>query len=327
MGCGNIARQFVGDVKDLPGHTIQTVASRSSERAMNLAATCDASAIDSYGDLLEDPSLDAIYIALPNCLHGEWTKRCLKAGIHVLCEKPLAVSSAEAREMFDAAAKHKKVLVEAFMYRCHPQTQAILQAVRDGAIGQLKHVLARFCFHVSNTDDNIRFNQELAGGALMDVGVYCLDFTRQLAGGNLTRVQSNQRLHKSGVDSATIGTLEFNNGVLASFACAMDMQTDNALVLSGTKGFLTCDWPWKPKPEISGYTIHGATPPRQDSPGGKPPAAPEPQRVEVAVEHPIYALEARAFAAACRGQTEPFMTPADSISLAELVEQVRAAAS
>ena len=324
LGCGNIARQFVNDVKDLPGHTIQSVASRSGEKAMALGKLCDATPIDSYADLLDDPSLDAIYVALPNSLHADWTIRSLKAGFHVLCEKPLATSASEAEKMFDAAAKHKKVLIEAFMYRCHPQTAAILEAVRGGAIGKVRHILTRFCFRVTKTEGNIRFDSDLAGGALMDVGVYCLDFARQIAGSEAKHVLSAQRRHESGVDVATSGTIEFDNGIHASFTCAMDAQTDNSLVISGTDGYLVCDWPWKPKPETSGYTIHGGIPPKQDVGTDQKPVAPPPQRVDVPVTLPLYALEAKAFAAACRGEAEPFMSRQDSIALANLVADARA---
>ncbi|MEM7808912.1 MAG: Gfo/Idh/MocA family oxidoreductase, partial [Planctomycetota bacterium] len=123
LGTGNIARQFCRDLQALPGHELRLVGSRSGNRAADFAREFGGTAADGYHGVLDDPGVDAIYVSLPNTLHAEWTINALGEGRHVLCEKPLATSTAEAEAMFAAAEKADRHLVEAFMYRCHPQTQ------------------------------------------------------------------------------------------------------------------------------------------------------------------------------------------------------------
>src|SRR5690606_34004733 len=128
----------------------------------------------SYDALLADPEVDAVYVSLPNSLHHAWTIRALEAGKHVLCEKPFAATAAEAEAMFASADRAGRLVVEAFMYRSHPLTKAVVRRVREGAVGRLKLIRASFCFRVRQPGGNIRFSRSLAGGALMDIGCYCV---------------------------------------------------------------------------------------------------------------------------------------------------------
>lgn len=336
LGTGNIARQFARDVVVLPDHQIAAVASRSIQRAR---AFCDAlglsreRALEGYEAVLEDRSIDAIYVSLPNSLHHEWTIRGLEAGRHVLCEKPLAMSLAEARQMFEAARRADRLLVEAFMYRCHPQTARLVEAVRSGAIGRLTHIRTSFAFHLRNTAGNIRFEKRLGGGALMDVGCYCISFSNLLAGARVSRAGAVSRTTtdsgegaEAGVDVMTSGLLQYENGVQATFTCGMDAQSDNAAVISGTGGYITVPWPWKPTNATAGFTISRGIPPRQELAPGQKALAPAPAVVEAPSDVPLYALEARAFAAACRGEAEPFMTAAESLAVCETMQMLREAA-
>ncbi len=147
LGTGNIATQFTVGVKSSARGILAAAGSRQKHTAESF---CQTHAIPrahaSYEALISDPQIDAIYNALPNSLHELWTIRALEAGKHVLCEKPLANTAAEAARMFDAAAKHRRLLVEAFMYRSHPQTLAVMQAVQSGAIGELRLIRTSFCY-------------------------------------------------------------------------------------------------------------------------------------------------------------------------------------
>ena len=322
LGTGNIARQFARDVAALPSHEIATVASRDPSKA---AAFCDefgGSAADGYDALLDDIGLDGVYLSLPNTLHAEWSVKALKAGHHVLCEKPLATSHEEARRMFDAAAKAKRTLVEAFMYRCHPQTKAVVAAVRDGRVGRLTAIHASFIYRTNTIGGNIRFDPSLAGGALMDVGCYCLDLAMLLADSPVRSAHAAGRRHERGVDVMTSGLVEFENGVHATFTCGMDTTTDNVALVSGTDGYLSIAVPWKPLTN-PGYTLGRGTPPKQDLSPGQKAVTPPPEFAPTPASLPLYALEAEAFARAASGQAEPFMPAEHSLRLAALLERLK----
>src|SRR3954465_11787361 len=141
LGTGNIARQFAAGLGDATRTTIAAVASRRAESADAFAATHKIPrAYSSYEQLMGDNDVDAVYISLPNSLHHEWTIAALRAGKHVLCEKPLAVTAAEGADIFPAAERSGRVLMEAFMYRCHPQTHAVQREVAAGRIGQVRQI-------------------------------------------------------------------------------------------------------------------------------------------------------------------------------------------
>jgi predicted dehydrogenase len=327
VGTGNIAGQFCRDLKALPGHVLSAVASRDADRAMAFCQLHGGTAVGSYEELLDDPGLDGIYVSLPNTLHAEWATKCLRAGFATLCEKPLATSRAEAEAMFAAAAKADRPLVEAFMYRCHPQTHAVLDAVRRGDLGTVTGVRASFCYRTTKLDGNVRFDPTLAGGALMDVGCYCLDMACQIADATLGRhaevadASAVSRMHARGVDAMTTGHVAFVDGPHATFQCALDTQADNTLTVVGTGGFLTVAVPWKPRAD-AGYTLSRGARPKQELKPGESAEPPPPQFVATPADLPLYALEAEAFARHVRGGAS-FMRRQDSLRLASLVERVR----
>src|SRR5688572_7212137 len=178
LGTGNIARQFAAGLCATPRATVTAVGSRTREVAEAFASRLGGCApvVGTYDDVLASRDVDAVYVSLPNSLHHEWTIRALRAGKHVLCEKPFASNFAQAQEMFDVAKASGKLAVEAFMYRSHPQTRAALDLVAGGEIGEVKLIRASFCFRTSRIAGNIRFDPALAGGAVMDVGCYCVSF-------------------------------------------------------------------------------------------------------------------------------------------------------
>jgi predicted dehydrogenase len=214
------------------------VASRDQERAREFArAGRIPTAYGRYEALLEDEQVDAVYIPLPNSLHHEWTIRAARAGKHVLCEKPLALDAAQCLEMEAAAQEHNVKLMEAFMYRFHPRTEHVVKMVRDGALGRLQTIRSAFTFRLTRPD-NIRLDPELGGGSLMDVGCYCVNVSRTIAGSEPIEVQAVSEPSASGVDARMVGSLRFPEGVYAQFDCALTMERREVYEVAGTDGWL-----------------------------------------------------------------------------------------
>lgn len=324
LGTGNIAKQFADGVRRAERGEIVAVGSRSDDSARSFAATFGVSrAHASYDALLADADVDAIYLSLPNSMHREWTLKALAAGKHVLCEKPMAATVAEVEEMFAAADRAGRVLIEAFMYRAHPQTAAIVQAVRSGAIGTLRSIRTSFCFRVRQPVGNIRFDASLQGGALMDVGCYCVSFSRLLVGADPIEIKAIATHHAGSVDEQTAVIMKYANGVTAEFTCGMGLQADNTAHVCGDEGYLTVAWPWKPPVGGTEIIVRGAVPPRQDQKDpSKPLAAPEPRVIAVPNDRPLYAIEADAFAASVLDGAPPFVAREESLGNARTIEAI-----
>ena len=327
LGTGNIAAQFAEGVAGSKRSTITAVASRRPDAA---AAFADRFGLDpahahgGYDALLADDTVDAVYVSLPNHLHATWSIRALEAGKHVLCEKPLAVSRDEAESMFAAADRCGRLLMEAFMYRCHPLTHAVVDAVRGGLIGRVQQVRASFCCRTTRTDGNIRFAPEFAGGAMMDIGCYCVSFARLIAGEEPAAILAHRVMHPSGVDERATGVLRFPGGVDAVFACAMTMQADNTAWVLGEEGFIEVPIPWKPPQRGAVWRHRGMTPPRMD---GNAKAGPFVEEHTVDAEAPLFGLEADAFAAAACGEIAVPVTRDDTLGNAAVLDQVRQSAT
>ena len=325
LGTGNIAGQFAAGVTVARRSTIVAVGSRSIDAAKAFAAAHHIPSHGSYEAVLADPAVDAVYVSLPNAMHKQWTLAALAAGKHVLCEKPIALDAAEAAEMFDAATRHGRLLVEAFMYRCHPLTLAVQTAVAGGAIGQLRMVRTSFCYRTTKIAGNVRFDRPLGGGCLMDVGCYCVSFAQLLAGGEPTATSAAATFGPGGVDVGIVGTLAFPGDVLASFTCGMNVQADNTAYVCGTDGFIEVPVPWKPPAGAATYVVARGTPPKMD--GGTRPtsSAPPPrQTVTVPVDESLYGIEADAFAAAVLDGAPPFVTAADTLATMRTLDRLRA---
>jgi xylose dehydrogenase (NAD/NADP) len=323
LGTGNIANQFAAGMAGSRRGKLVAVGSRTDASAKQFAQLHGvASPHASYDDLLADPQVDAIYLSLPNSMHHQWTIKALERGKHVLCEKPLAIDAAQADEMFRAADKVGRLLMEAFMYVSHPQTKAVLQTIRSGAIGPVRLVRASFCYRTNKIDGNIRFSREMAGGALMDVGCYCLHFARQAIGSEPTSVSAVAKMHDNGVDEMTAGLLGFEGGAAATFSCGTRVQADNMADICGTDGYLEIPVPWKPPLTGATFTLARSTPPKQDGPGataGPPPR----QTISTDATAPLYAMEADDFAAAVLDGIPPTVTRADSMGNMRLLDKIR----
>ena len=236
LGAAKIARAFTKAVAGAETLTITAVASRD---AANAAAYAKEEGIPrsfgSYEALIADKEIDAIYNPLPNNMHAEWSIKAVDAGKHVLCEKPLAVSGAEARSMFDAAKRNKVHLVEGYPYMSQPQTLKVRELLRAGEIGKVK--LIRSCFGVPFSDaTNIRLKPDLAGGALMDAGSYAVSFALLAAGECPSRVHAVARWADTGVDNILAGTLEFPSGIIAQVSASFAACYHRDALIAGEKG-------------------------------------------------------------------------------------------
>jgi D-xylose 1-dehydrogenase (NADP+, D-xylono-1,5-lactone-forming) len=279
---------------------IAAVASRDLARAEAYARENGIErAYASYEELLADSELDAVYNPLPNSLHVEWSVRALEAGKHVLCEKPMSRRPEDVERAFDAADRAGLVLSEAFMYRHNPQTARLKELVDGGAIGALRVVRAAFSFTISD-DANIRLAAGLDGGALMDVGAYCVSGARLLAG-EPERVFGTS-VTESGVDTVFAGTLEFPGGVLAQFDCGFILPMRDELDVVGSEGSIFLDDPW-----------HCRRPVIELRRGGG---------VEQIALEPVdsYRLELDDFARAVRGEAEPLLGRDDAVAQARTLD-------
>lgn len=233
---------------------VVAVASRDAEKARAFAEQHKIPrAYGSYEALLADDEIEAVYIPLPNSLHREWTIRAAEAGKHILCEKPLALTAAECAEMEAAARQHRVTLMEAFMYRFHPQTEKVLELVRAGVIGELRLIYAAFTFRLTNRA-NIRLRPDLGGGSLMDVGCYCVNISRTVAGAEPIEVQAYANWGETGVDEEMVGTLRFANGLLAQFCCGLTLERREVYQVAGTEGHL--DVPKAFLPGVQDTTVY-----------------------------------------------------------------------
>jgi predicted dehydrogenase len=249
LGTASIARLFIAGVRPSNLVEVTAVASRDAARAAAFAKEEGVGAAHgSYEGLLADPDVDAIYVPLPNSLHAEWCIRAAEAGKHVLCEKPLAVSSAEARAMFAAASAHGVRLVEGFPYRAQPHWLRLMELLKSGLIGEVSSIQAAFGFTMADRA-NIRLNPELGGGALMDAGTYPVSLVRAVAAQRPTRVYAAARWHSSGVDQTLVATLEHANGLLAQISCSFAAGVHRYAAIVGSTGVIHTSFLNSPPPD------------------------------------------------------------------------------
>ena len=239
ISTANIGRAAVNPAIQASGNgELVAVASRSEASARDFAEQWGIpDHHGSYEALLQDARIDAVYIPLPNSMHKEWTIRAAEAGKHVLCEKPMALNASECEEMEEAAAENGVKLMEAFMYRFHPRSQRVVEMVREGVIGELKTIRSAFTFRLSRPD-NIRWMPEFGGGALMDVGCYCVNVSRTIVGEEPVEVQATASRADTGVDEHLVGILRFPSGVIAHFDCALTMERCEFYEVAGTEAHL-----------------------------------------------------------------------------------------
>jgi predicted dehydrogenase len=308
-------RQVIGATQAAARCRVVALASREANRAMFAAQQLGIPrSYGSYRALLADSEVDAVYLPLPNHLHAEWAIAALEAGKHVLCEKPIGLSSAEARRMDETAQRSGRVLMEGFMYRFHPTWTTIRRLVESGRIGELRAVQSWFSFCARDPED-IRNRMESGGGAMFDIGCYCVNLSRMLMGGEPTGVAATLRRDPvSGVDVLAAGVLEFGER-LASFGVSIRAEADQRVVVYGSEGRLTLEIP---------FNIPGDRPTRVllYQGAGMPPF--EPAEVLPFPPANSYTLQAEAFAAAVLDGRPVPLPMSDSIANMEVVERILA---
>ena len=306
LSTARINEQLVAGARQARGVEVVAIGSRELSRAEAQAQALGVPrAHVSYEALIADPDVEAVYVALPNSLHVEWSLRALQAGRHVLCEKPLSRRPDDLGRTFDAAERGGLVLAEGFMWRHHPQARRLVELLKE--IGELRLIRASFSFLLERAGD-VRLQAALDGGALMDVGCYCVSATRLLAGEPLA-VSAQQVRGRDGVDVRLTGLLRFAGDVLATIDCGLDLAARDELEVTGTRGVLWLDDPW-----------HARTP------------AIELRRADGSVERfavePLnpYACELEDFAAAVAGERAPLYGREDALAQARAIAALYASA-
>lgn len=250
LGAAAIApNAVITPAREIDGVEVAAVAARQPEVAAKYAAKHHIARVhESYDELLADPELDAAYIPLPNGLHGRWTMRALDAGKHVLCEKPFAANAEEAAAVAAHAQGSGLIVMEAFHWRYHPAAVRMVEILRSGELGALKHAEASVCFPLLSRGD-IRYRRDLAGGALMDAGCYAINFVRTAMAEEPSVVSAKVRLTKSGVDRLTTAEFAFPSGATGAITTSLLSRHVLALHLSvtGEKGSLYFRNPLIPK--------------------------------------------------------------------------------
>ncbi len=321
---GRIAGKFATGVRESEHGELVAVGSRSQKRADTFA---DQYAIPnrygSYEKLLEAPEVKAVYIATPHPLHALWAIRAAEAGKHILCEKPLTLNHAESMAVTEAAHRSGVFLMEAFMYRCSPQTDRIVELIREGAIGEVRMVRASFGFHSAYNLKSRLLNRNLGGGGILDVGCYAVSMARLIAGvargeafANPIKIEASGKIGKeSKVDEYTAALLTFPGGIIAQVSTGVQVRQENTAQIFGTEGNILVPDPWTAARD-GGRWSFTLTRPSKDGPE------------EIEGETPnLYGLEADV-AAECvaAGKTEsPAMSWEDSLGNMETLDLWREA--
>lgn len=250
LGAARIANAFIAGARLCASVEIVAVASRDASRAEEFARAHGISRALSYEQLLAAPDIDAVYIPLPHHLHAQWSIAAVRAGKHVLCEKPLALSEGEAIAMFDAADAAGVVLLEGYPYLYQPLMQDIERVIAASTIGSIQSIHAACGFTLNNPGD-FRLHAQMGGGALFDAGCYAVSFVRQITGTRPIRINAVAQW-QDGIDQTLAATLEFSSGAIAQVSCSFVTGLHRFAVVAGTAGVL--------ETEYQNHTIRSPTP-------------------------------------------------------------------
>ena len=321
ISTGIIAHTLARSLAKSETGKLVAVASRSQQAASHFAREFDVPhAHGSYEALLENPEVDVVYIATPHPSHAEWAVCAARAKKHVLCEKPLGMNHAEVSRMVQAAREHDVFLMEAFMYRCHPQTRRLVALLESGTLGQVKSIQATFGFDGAFPATHRVLNHELGGGGILDVGCYPVSMARLVAGIATGAAFSEPlELHAVGhiglqsrVDEHTAAVLKFPGGIVASVATSVQLWQENVVRIFGSEGRLLLREPWHPAQEHDFSEILIERPGRE----------PEPLRVPAA---DAYGHQLDAVAAQIERREAREMSLADSLGNAQALDRWRQA--
>jgi predicted dehydrogenase/aryl-alcohol dehydrogenase-like predicted oxidoreductase len=327
LGTGEIARTFAKGLAGSRTGRLVAVGSRSRESAERFGERFNVpKRHTSYEALLADADVRAVYISTPHPMHAEWAIRAAEAGKHILCEKPIGVNYAEAMAIVEAARRHDVFLMEAFMYRCHPQTCRFVELIREGAIGEVRLVQTTFSFHwpIPYNPESRLLAHALGGGGILDVGCYPASMARLIAGAATGRdfadpieVTGSAHLGQTGVDEWAVASLKFPGGVLAQLTTGVQVNAENVVRAFGSEGWLLVPEPWIPAREggVTKIIVHRR--------GEK-----EPREVAIETPQPLYSIEADTVAANIdrRQAPSPAMSWADTLGNMKTLDLWRKAA-
>jgi predicted dehydrogenase len=316
LGAANIGRKVIPGINASAICSVDAVASRDLAKAEAYAEDLSIPrAYDSYEELLGDPDIDAVYIPLPNHMHAEWSIAAVRAGKHVLCEKPLAMNAVEAKSIVQAASETDRYVVEAFMYRLHPSWVRVKEIVDSGRIGELQHVESFFSYF-NDDPKNIRNQVEAGGGALYDIGCYCINLSRFLYGSEPVVESATIRRDETGTDIVTSAIMSFTRGT-ATFTCSTRLEADQRVHIYGSRGRISIEVP---------FNIATDQPTRISiSDGGNLPNDPG---IELETFEPMdpYTSQADAFANLILGRGEPAIPVDDGVRNMAVIDSVFATA-
>lgn len=327
IGTGGIAADFAEALKGSARCRVVNVVGSSPEKGRVFAerwSLPESSA--SLEALLADPTVEAVYVATPHPLHEAQAIQSIRAGKHVLCEKPMTVDAAGAARVIAAADKQGVFLMEAFMYRCHPLIGQLVRRLREGVIGKIRHVRADFGFRVPRNPKGRLFDLALGGGSILDVGGYPVSFARLIAGivagkpfEEPVRLQASGLVGPTGADELATAELTFPSGFTASVASAVFYDVGTTAIVFGEEGKIVLPDPWIPSSERqgleTGFVIH-----RDDR---------NPEPVTIRVDKATYALEAELVADTLPSLEAkwPAMSLADTLGNLKVMDAWRAGLS
>jgi predicted dehydrogenase/aryl-alcohol dehydrogenase-like predicted oxidoreductase len=320
LGTGRIAGTFAKALSVSTTGALKAVGSRGQASADAFGAAWPGIRCHgSYDALLNDPDIDTVYIATPHPTHAEWAIRAAEAGKHILCEKPLTLNQAEAMAVIEAARRHDVFLMEAFMYRCHPQTVRLRDLIWQKAIGDIKLIQATHSYNTPYAPGERHFANSLGGGGILDLGCYCVSLARLVAGVAMQRefadpieVYGTGVLSPTGVDELACGLLKFPGDICAQLNCGLRLTQDNEVRLYGTEGFIRIPKPWNPGDDVSKIEVR-----RYDEK--------EPRNILVKSDRPLFTLEADTVASFVRSRQAPAMKWDDTLGNMRTLDRWREA--
>lgn len=334
LGAGGIARVFVNGLRFSKTGRVLAVASQTPAKLQSLADDFDIpKRYESYEAMLADPEIDVVYISTIHPLHAEWAIKAAAAGKHMLVEKPIAMNLAETEAMIDAARKHDVFLMEAFMYRCHPQMAKLRELISSGAIGQVRIIRSVFSYYATPSPTSRAYNKELGGGGILDIGCYPASLARFVAGAATGQpfldpivVKAAGKVDANGVDHYTAATLEFEQDIIAEviggIACAMPVQA----TIYGDEGSIDVVNPWLPTSPVRSAkqplpldTQFGST-----TLEVKPRGSQSGETIVVEADRDLFTYEADMVAAHIADRQAPAMSWDDTLGNMRVLDQWRA---
>jgi predicted dehydrogenase len=257
IGPGSIANNFADALKESYSGKLKGIASLNDKRREEFGNKYnieDEFRFQNYDLLLDSNDIDAVYISTPHTLHAELSIKAAGKGKHILCEKPAAVNFIEGQQVINTVREAGVFYMEGFMYRCHPQIPALVKIIKEKKIGNIKRIISSYGFDMKKTvPDSRLFQKELAGGAILDVGLYPVSFSRMIAGLangknfiNPKNVTGNARIGETGVDEISHAILEFENDIIAEASTAIRENMINNATIIGSEGKIELDQPWAP---------------------------------------------------------------------------------